>query len=163
MKRFAGSDVERRALNAWVKLARATGEIGGRLGQRLARADLTESQFGVLDALYHRGAMPQCDLARKILRTTGNVTLVVDNLERRQLVRRVRRDDDRRYVEVHLTDAGRAMLESELPGHAAAVAEHFAVLSPAEQRTLVGLCRRLAGATTPRAPRRGARTALEDA
>lgn len=163
MKRFAGSEVERRALNAWVKLARAAGAVGGMLGQRLARADLTESQFGVLDALYHRGPMPQCDLARKILRTTGNVTLVVDNLERRGLVRRVRREDDRRFVAVHLTEAGQALLEAVLPGHAAAVAERFAILSPDEQRMLVGLCRRLAAATTSRTPRRGARAALEGA
>ncbi|MCU0620542.1 MAG: MarR family transcriptional regulator [Gemmatimonadales bacterium] len=165
MPRFQGPDHQRLALSAWVKLARAAGALGGALGQRLAAHRLTESQFGVLDALYHRGAMPQCDLARKILRTTGNVTLVVDNLERRGLVHRVRRSDDRRYVEVRLTDAGRTLLEAVLPGHAAHVAEQFRVLSAEEQRTLVGLCRRLAGANapSPRATRRGARVAMEDA
>jgi len=144
MRRLVTSDRERLAMNAWVKLARAAGSVGNRLARRLAAADLTESQFGVLDALLHLGPMHQCDLARKILRTTGNVTLVVDNLEQRGLVRRERREDDRRFIQVALTPAGDALIREVFPRHADAVATELEVLSGEELRQLTYLCRRLA-------------------
>ena len=131
-------------MNAWVKLARAANAIGARLARRLAAHDLTESQFGVLDALHHLGPMHQCDLARKILRTNGNVTLVVDNLEKRGLVQRERRADDRRFIQVALTSAGEALIRTVFPQHADAVATEMGVLAGDELRTLTRLGRRLA-------------------
>jgi MarR family 2-MHQ and catechol resistance regulon transcriptional repressor len=85
-------------------------------------------------------------LALKILRTTGNVTLVVDNLERRKLVQRERGGADRRYVRVHLTAAGDDLIRTVFPQHADAVATELAVLSTDEHRQLTRLCRRLAKA-----------------
>lgn len=146
MRPIHSSVPQRLAMNAWVKLARAANAVGSRLARRLAEYDLTESQFGVLDALYHLGPLHQRDLAQKILRTTGNVTLVVDNLERRELVQRERGHEDRRYVKVHLTAAGEALIRSVFPRHADAVATELAVLSTDEHRQLTRLCRRLAAA-----------------
>lgn len=130
-------------MNAWVKLARAASAVGSRLASRLAEHDLSESQFGVLDALHHLGPLHQCDLARKILRTTGNVTLVVDNLERRGLVQRQRGETDRRFVLVRLTVAGEELIRRVFPLHADAVATEMAMLSSDEHRELSRLCRRL--------------------
>jgi MarR family 2-MHQ and catechol resistance regulon transcriptional repressor len=143
MPRFRGPERQRLALNAWVKLARATAAIGSRLAAPIAAHDLSESQFGVLEALHHLGPLHQADLARRILRTSGNVTLVVDNLERRGLVARLRRDDDRRFVTVRLTPEGEALVRGLFPAHAERAAAEFAALTPAEQRRLIGLCRRL--------------------
>jgi MarR family 2-MHQ and catechol resistance regulon transcriptional repressor len=146
MRRSTSSTQQRLAMNAWVKLARAANAVGSRLARRLAEYDLTESQFGVLDALYHLGPLHQRELALKILRTTGNVTLVVDNLERRKLVQRERGGADRRYVRVHLTAAGDDLIRTVFPQHADAVATELAVLSTDEHRQLTRLCRRLAKA-----------------
>ena len=144
MRRTTSSADQRLAMSAWVKLARAANAVGARLARRLAEYDLTESQFGVLDALHHLGPLHQSDLARKILRTTGNVTLVVDNLERRGLVQRERGGADRRYVRVSLTSAGEALIRQVFPQHADNVATQLAVLSTDEHRQLTRLCRRLA-------------------
>ena len=143
MRRTTSSTNQRLAMNAWVKLARAANAVGARLARRLAEFDLTESQFGVLDALHHLGSLHHSDLARKILRTTGNVTLVVDNLERRGLVQRERGGVDRRYVKVALTPAGERLIREVFPQHADAVATQLAVLSADEHRHLTRLCRRL--------------------
>jgi MarR family 2-MHQ and catechol resistance regulon transcriptional repressor len=136
-------------MNAWVKLARAANAVGARLACRLAEHDLSESQFGVLDALHHLGPSHQCDLARKIVRTTGHVTLVVDNLERRGLVQRQRGETDRRYVLVRLTAAGEELIRKVFPLHADAVATRMATLSSEEHRQLTRLCRRLVAASGP--------------
>jgi MarR family 2-MHQ and catechol resistance regulon transcriptional repressor len=134
---------EVRALNAYLKLLRATGSTSARLNGLLAVAGVTESQFAVLDALYHLGAMHQCQLAEKLLRTGGNITLVVDNLEKRGLVERRREARDRRFITVHLTRAGRQLVQQVLPRHVANIVAELSVLTPTEQDELARLCRKL--------------------
>jgi len=109
----------------------------------LAEAGLTISQFGVLEALLHLGPMPQGALARKILKSPANLTTVLDNLARRDLIRRRRDVGDRRIVLVQLTDAGEALVASLFPEHARRVAQAFEALDPAQLDTLGRLCREL--------------------
>jgi MarR family 2-MHQ and catechol resistance regulon transcriptional repressor len=132
-----------RALDAYIKLNRAADSLTARLSGVWAEAGLTEGQFGALEALYHLGPLVQRVLAAKLLRSSGNVTLVIDNLQKRGLVRRERGTADRRCVTVHLTDEGRRLIRRLFPKHAADVAAAFAVLSAAEQEELGRLCRTL--------------------
>ena len=149
---YQGSAAEIRALDLYVKLMRAAGSVSAGLNPRLGEAGLTESQFGVLEALVHRGPLAQCDLAQKILKSSGNVTLVVDNLERRRLVERRRDRGDRRFVTVHLTAEGEALVRRVLPGHVAAIVERLGVLAAGEQEDLARLCRKLGRGAVPSAP-----------
>lgn len=72
---------ETRALNTYIKL--------GRIGQNLRAEDgLPLSPFGVLEARWHLGPLCQRDLGLKILKSSGNMTMVVDNPEKRALVDR---------------------------------------------------------------------------
>jgi MarR family 2-MHQ and catechol resistance regulon transcriptional repressor len=147
--RHRGAAAERRALDAYVKLRRAVNHLSVCEAELLREAGLTESQFGVLEALYHLGPLCQKDLAGKILKSAGNLTTVVDNLERRGLVARRRGADDRRVVTVVLTGDGETLIRDLFPRHAARLAEAFAVLAPAEQEELAALCRRLGRAAGP--------------
>ena len=121
-----------------------------RLNQRGTLGDLTISQFGVLEALYHLGSMCQNELAGKILKSSGNMTMVIDNLEKRNLVVRQRNPDDRRMVTVSLTKVGVELIEQILPGHVAAITEEMNFLSPEEQVELGELCRKLGKAELER-------------
>ena len=115
---FHGRPEEERALDAFIKLARCVASLGAHLGgprSHLGTAGLTESQFGVLETLLHLGPLHQCRLAQKHLLSPGNLTLVINNLQRDGLVRRQRSTEDRRYVEVQLTDAGRALITDLFP------------------------------------------------
>lgn len=140
---FDGTDEQTRALNAFIKLFRASASVSARINAHLDDYDLTSSQFGVLESLYHLGTLYQSQLAEKILKTTGNVTHVIDNLEMRGLVERRRNGDDRRYIAVHLTSAGREMVERVLPLHVSRVVEAFACLTPDEQEELARLCKKV--------------------
>ena len=132
-----------RALNTYTKLMRAAESITARTHQHLSAKGLTISQFGVLEALCHLGPLSQKKIGQKILRSSGNITMVVDNLEKRGLV--VRRSDkaDRRVFIVHLTDEGNKLIRHIFPPHAAVIAGEMSVLSAAEQETLGGLCKKL--------------------
>lgn len=141
--RHKGSGREVRALDAYIKLMRAAESVSARLAPHLARAGLTVSQFGALEALYHLGPLCQRDLGKKILKSGGNITMVVDNLEKRGLVERVRASDDRRYVTVNLTKQGRKLIGELFPRHAGAIREEMGVLSDAELEKLGSLCKRV--------------------
>jgi MarR family transcriptional regulator, 2-MHQ and catechol-resistance regulon repressor len=132
-----------RALNVHINLARATDSLFARLSPQLERDGLTTGQFGVLEALLHLGPMCQHTLGQKLLRSGGNVTLVVDNLEKRGWVRRERLVSDRRMVMIHLTPVGRELIAKVFPKHAKAVRKEMSALNPAEQETLRRLARKL--------------------
>ncbi len=140
---YPGSPEQVRALNAYIRLTRAVEALSARLLSSEKLEGLTVSQLGVLDALFYLGPMCQKDLAGKILKSSGNLSLVIDNLERRGLVRRERRDSDRRFVTIHLTEAGDALIERVMPAHAAEISSVFSALTPDEQDVLGELCKKL--------------------
>jgi len=78
-----------------------------------------------------------------VLISAGNVSDVVDKLQRRGLVARVRDPADRRAVRVELTGPGRALIEDLFPRHAADIARAMAGLSSGELREIGALLRRL--------------------
>jgi MarR family 2-MHQ and catechol resistance regulon transcriptional repressor len=114
-----------------------------RVNHHLKAEKLTISQFGVLEAIYHLGPMHQNRLAEKILKSSGNLTLVIDNLEKRGLVTRERDPEDRRCMTIHLTESGRALIESIFPRHVGIVVQEINVLTREEQSQLAALCRKL--------------------
>jgi MarR family transcriptional regulator, 2-MHQ and catechol-resistance regulon repressor len=145
---YSGSRAEKRTLDTFIKLTRCTNSLLARLAERNTLADLTASQFAVLEALYHLGHMTQGKISSKVLKSGSNMTTVIDNLERDGLVRRERDAQDRRVIHVHLTAAGTRMVEELLPGHIAALVEEFSVLSAGEQKTLGELCKKLGKGTS---------------
>jgi MarR family transcriptional regulator, 2-MHQ and catechol-resistance regulon repressor len=132
-----------RALNAYINLARAASSMLARETRELDQRRLTVGQFGVLEAVLHLGPMKQRSLAEKLLCGGANITMVVDHLEMRGLVRRERQPDDRRTVLVHLTPKGSAVIKKVFKEHAHFIAEQMAVLPPNEQEQLRHLCRKL--------------------
>lgn len=140
---FKGQADEVRALDSYIKLVRAAESTSTRLHRRIARNGVTETQFGVLEALFHLGPLCQRELGKKLLKTSGNITLVIDNLEKRGLVRRERDRRDRRYVTVHLTEGGETLIRRIFPRHVAAVVGEMSALTAAEQEELGRLCRKL--------------------
>ena len=140
---YRGTETERRALDGYIKLARAAEATGATINDHLRDYGITVSQFGVLEALYHLGPMTAGELGEKILKSSGNMTLVVDNLVKGGLVTRKRRSDDRRCVEVQLTAEGRALLAQLWPQHVKRVVAAFSSLSTEEQEQFAALCRKL--------------------
>ncbi len=141
--RYLGTQEEVLALDTFIKLVRATESVSNRIHRYLAETDLTVSQFGVLEALFHLGCLYQRELAEKLLKSGGNMTLVIDNLEKRSLVKREREPDDRRCIKVCLTEKGHQLISQIFPSHVAAVVYEMSILTPDEQAELGRLCRKL--------------------
>jgi MarR family 2-MHQ and catechol resistance regulon transcriptional repressor len=149
---YKGTVEQDRALSAFINFMRAADSVAARLDAQIEMRGLTHGQFAVLEALLHLGPLNQCDLARKLLRSGGNVAVVIDNLEKRGWVRRERQKQDRRMVIVRLTFTGRRLIARIFPKHAAAITAEMNHLSPEEQDTLRALCRKLGGVPSRGSP-----------
>ncbi|MEL6150232.1 MAG: MarR family transcriptional regulator [Chloroflexota bacterium] len=141
--RYKGTSEEIRALNTYIKLQRASESVIQRTTDHLSDYNLTLSQFSALEALYHLGTLSQVDVARKLLKSTGNITTVLKNLEKRDLITRERNSADNRYMDVAITQQGRDLIEGMLTKHIAGIVDEMAILSAEEQEELARLCKKL--------------------
>lgn len=140
---FEGCEGIVRALNAYINLVRASDSVLSKVAVHLESEGVTVGQFAVLEALLHLGPMCQHALAKKLLRSGGNMTLVVDNLQKQGWVKRQRQEKDRRMVEIHLTPKGRRLITRIFPEHAKVIARVMGELTPAEQEDLRRIARKL--------------------
>jgi MarR family 2-MHQ and catechol resistance regulon transcriptional repressor len=131
------------ALDMWVKLARAFSVFDHKTVEHIRTFGLTQAQFGVLETLGHKGPLKLGELCRKQLVSGGNMTVVVDHLERDGLVERIRSTKDRRSIVVQLTTKGSHLFERIFPQHAQHVAEVASVLTEREQTDLGALLKKL--------------------
>ncbi|WP_019785504.1 MarR family winged helix-turn-helix transcriptional regulator, partial [Streptococcus sobrinus] len=89
-----------------------------------------------------KGPMRIGDLIASILSTSGNMTIVIKNMEKNGWVKRtVSKKDHRAYI-ISITGAGRQLIEKALPAHIEAVEEAFSVLTEDEQKQLIELLKK---------------------
>ena len=129
------------ALKLWIVLSRATAAVQAHVEADIARHGLTPAEFGVLEALYHKGPLLLGDVQRRTLISSGGTTFLVDKLEKRQLVERRLCATDRRARYAALTEQGRALMGEIFPAHAEAVRRAVAGLGLADQRQATALLR----------------------
>ena len=131
------------ALKLWVVLAKAFDSVLKHVETDVANYDLTATEFGILEALYHKGPMLLGEIQRKMLVTSGGITYLVDRLVDKGLVKREHCEDDRRARYAVLTTSGTALIRKSFPTHAARIEQLMAGLTSAEQREATALLRKL--------------------
>jgi MarR family 2-MHQ and catechol resistance regulon transcriptional repressor len=131
------------ALKLWVVLSRAHEAIAAHAEADVARHGLTITEFGVLEALYHKGPMLLGEVQRRILVSSGGITFVIDRLVKKGLVERQTCETDRRARYAALTPSGEALIVRIFPAHAATIAAAVDGLPVGEQRELTDALRTL--------------------
>lgn len=136
---------ERRAaaLKLWVVLARAHAALEEHARAHAAEHDLTLPEFGVLEALHHKGRLLLGEVQRKILVSSGGVTYLVDRLVDKGLVERCDNPEDRRAKFVSLTRKGARFIERIFPEHAERLERALSSLTEEEQRQAAVLLKKL--------------------
>ena len=140
------------ALKLWVVLARATEAVTRHLAADVARHGLTLAEFGILEALYHKGPMLLGEIQRTILVSSGGITYLVDRLEARGLVERQPCPDDRRARFAALTREGTRLVARIFPEHARRIEAAMGGLTQAEQKQATALIRALGRAAAELPP-----------
>ncbi|MCA0377683.1 MAG: MarR family transcriptional regulator [Gemmatimonadetes bacterium] len=139
------------ALRLWIIMSRAHTAIANHASADIARQGLTLAEFGILEALYHRGPMLLGEVQRRILVSSGGITFLVDRLTAKGLVERRTCESDRRARYAALTPKGEALVAEIFPAHADTLTRAMGALTVEEQQTVTTLLRRmgLAAAALP--------------
>lgn len=131
------------AMHLYVVLSRASQWVNAHSHHDIRKTGLNPTEFGVLEFLYHKGPQPLQQIGEKILISSGNITYVVDKLERKGLVARRASPDDRRVIYADVTEEGRSFMDSKFPGHRLAVEHAVEALTPEERRQAIALLKKL--------------------
>ncbi len=136
-------NASRESAHVWLVLVKATQAISRLAATHFMEASLGESDFRVLEALLHKGALPVNAIGPKVNLTPGAISIAVDRLHCRGLVSRVENPEDRRCRIVDLTPAGRAAIVPVFRQHAAVIERVLEVLSRDERTQLERLLKKI--------------------
>ncbi len=131
------------ALKLWVVLSRARDAVARHAQAHFASLEMTPAEFGVIEALYHKGPLLLGEVQRKILVSSGGVTYLVDKLVARGFVQRQACPNDRRASYAALTDAGRRWMDEVFPEHARWIVNAVSGLDDDEKSAATRLLRKL--------------------
>ncbi|MBI3396079.1 MAG: MarR family transcriptional regulator [Spirochaetia bacterium] len=140
---YKGNRREEASLNVFITLMRASDSLAQYTDSVVQTFGLTPSQFGVLETLYHLGPLCQKVVGEKLLATEGNVTVVVQNLEKRGLITRLRDGEDKRFVTVSLSAEGRRLIKKSFPLYVKALVSGLEHLSESELDGIAAACKKL--------------------
>ncbi len=106
---------------------------------------VTLQEMQVISFLYSRGSVKMTDIAEYLLLGLSNLTAIVDKLETKDIVKRVRSDEDRRVVLVSLTSEGKLLAQKNLEQKLDLAKQMLAALSPTDQESLMELMKKIVG------------------
>lgn len=130
-------------VHLWLLLWKAGKAVEAHARRSVEATGIGLSDFGVLEALYHKGPLTVSAIGKKVLLSSGSMTAAVDRLERSGLVERGPDVTDRRARIVHLTRTGRALIRKVFSEHARDMERLFSRLDEQERNTLGELLRKL--------------------
>lgn len=127
-------------LKLWIELSRLNLVVGRNIFYPLRDQGLTPAQFAVLEALYHKGELSVGKIKESILTTSGNLTVVISNLEKRGLVV-YKAGEDRRFKIIKITQQGTELVEKIFPLHLELIDKLLNLYSREEKTILTKLLR----------------------
>jgi MarR family 2-MHQ and catechol resistance regulon transcriptional repressor len=130
-------------VHVWLVLWKAAQAVEAYAKNSIVDLDLCGSDFAVLEALLHKGSLPINEIGRKVLLTSGSITVAVDRLEDKGLVERRASSDDRRAKVVHLTKEGRKLITRAFQEHANDMERLASELSTSERTMLIKLLKKI--------------------
>lgn len=135
-------DIELKIL---IGMHRNVSNIDKRTSKLALEHGLTFSQFAVLEALYSKGEMSVGMVRKHILSSMGTIPLIINNLVKRNLVKRCSDLNDRRICIVSLTDEGKKLIQKLAPQNEEMIKDYMSVLTADEKDKLYYLMKKLGG------------------
>jgi len=130
-------------VHVWLVLWKAAQAVEAYAKTSIVDLEMCGSDFSILEALLHRGSLPINEIGKKVLLTSGSITVAVDRLEDKGLVERRASANDRRARIVHLTTEGRQLINRAFRQHANDMELLASELSTSERATLIKLLKKI--------------------
>lgn len=125
------------SLRAFVVLCRTFHSVSEEAKKDIKTHGLSLTEFETLELLYHQGEQPIQAIAEKVLLTSGSMTYVVNQLEKKKFVKRIACNEDRRIILAKLTAKGRKLLDTIFPEHERFIENIFSPLSEKEIKSFI--------------------------
>ena len=132
-----------REVMLWVRLAMTFNVLYHEIKMELSKEKLTVPQLDIISCLDRSKGLPLSELAERLLVTGGNITGIIDRLERDGYVYRERDKKDRRIVRALLTEKGFDLYKSFLPRYKEIMRKINSVLTTEERQQLQRLLKKL--------------------
>jgi MarR family transcriptional regulator, 2-MHQ and catechol-resistance regulon repressor len=130
-------------VHLWLILMKAHEAMRRHAERHIHSLGIGFSDFAALEVLLHKGPLPVNEIGRLVRLTSGSMTTAVDRLEKKGMVERQNDPGDRRARVVHLTQAGKKLIECAFADHERAMEEAASGLSPEERARLASLLKKL--------------------
>lgn len=122
-----------------IALSRVSQQINQSTRETITKEGITMGQFGVLEALYHKGDLTINEIINKVLSTSGNMTVVINNLEKSLLIEKTINVEDRRSAIIKITKEGKKLIEKIFPLHLKNIEKALRQYSKEEKKELLRL------------------------
>ncbi|NQX67796.1 MarR family transcriptional regulator [Paenibacillus alba] len=137
------SEERNASLDLYIALSRASEWVNAHGDRDIRKHGLNRTEFGVLELLYHKGAQAIQQIGGKVLMSSGNITYVVDKLEKKEYVKRKTSTEDRRLIFAEITEQGKQFIEDIFPQHAEVIENAVAGLTTEEKKLASQLLKKL--------------------
>ncbi|UKS25889.1 MarR family transcriptional regulator [Paenibacillus sp. HWE-109] len=137
------SEARNDSLDLYIALSRASEWVNAHGDRDIRSHGLNRTEFGVLELLYHKGAQAIQQIGSKVLMSSGNITYVVDKLEKKEFVKRKTSTEDRRLIYAEITDKGKQYIEDIFPQHTLVIENAVAGLTQEEKKVASQLLKKL--------------------
>lgn len=139
-KRMVSANNKLKAVTVMIRASQAVQEV---LKKNIALHGLNQTEFAVLELLYHKGDQPIQIIGKKILISSGSITYVIDKLEQKNYAIRKACPSDRRVTFAAITISGKAFMDEHFPKHEAKIEEIFEQLSDEDINDTIELLKRI--------------------
>ena len=130
-------------VHLWLILWKTSRALEAHSARSIARFEMGISDFGVLEALLHKGPLTITQLSAKVLLTSGSMTTAIDRLAARGLLTRCDDAKDRRARIIKLTPEGHALIDRAFAQHREAMEQAVAGFSEPDRIALLPLLKQL--------------------
>ena len=134
---------EKLSLKLFVVLTRALAAVRKSIEKEIRTYGLNPTEFAVLELLYNKGEQSAQKIGEKVLIASSSITYVVDKLEKKDLILRTHYLEDRRIINVSITDAGRKMMDEIFPVHTKGVQRILEGLDTLEKEEMISQLKKL--------------------
>lgn len=117
-------------------LFRAYNSLEKRIKGDILQYGLNVSEFGVLEALYHKEKLSVKGIVDKVLTPNSSMSYVIENLEKKGFITKNQSDKDKRSFMLELTNSGKSLMDKIFPIHKKNMRSILDVLDDEEEQIL---------------------------
>lgn len=105
----------KKSMAVYISMSRVINTLRRENNKLILKHNLTLGQFAVMEALYSKGRLSTGEVMEKILSTSGNIPVIVKNLEKDGFITRKQDESDKRRFILDLTDKGKDLMDEIVP------------------------------------------------